>query len=45
MAARFQVDGKMLIDATKPETWRTGERALFGRARPKGWGVRLQDFL
>jgi 2,5-furandicarboxylate decarboxylase 1 len=40
-----RVGGKMLIDATKPATWRTTERALFGRARPKGWGARLQDFL
>ena len=40
-----RVGGKMLIDATKPATWRTKDRALFGRARPKGWGVRLQDFL
>ena len=40
-----RVGGKMLIDATKPATWRMKDRALFGRARPKGWGVRLQDFL
>ncbi|MBI2203939.1 MAG: UbiD family decarboxylase [Candidatus Rokubacteria bacterium] len=40
-----RVGGKMLIDATKPATWRTDERALFERARPKGWGVRLDDFL
>ncbi len=40
-----RVGGKMLIDATKPATWRIRDRALFGRARPRGWGARLQDFL
>jgi 2,5-furandicarboxylate decarboxylase 1 len=40
-----RVGGKMLIDATKPATWRTEERALFARARPRGHGARLEDFL
>ena len=40
-----RVGGKMLIDATKPATWRAEERRNFDRARPKGWGVRLEDFL
>lgn len=40
-----RVGGKMLIDATKPATWRATERALFERARPRGWGIRLDDFL
>ncbi|HXH81913.1 MAG TPA: UbiD family decarboxylase [Candidatus Tectomicrobia bacterium] len=40
-----RVGGKMLIDATKPATWRASERELFARARPRGWGVRLEDFL
>lgn len=40
-----RVGGKMLIDATKPATWRTTERALFTRARPRGWGARLEDFI
>ena len=40
-----RVGGKMLIDATKPATWRTAERGLFERARPRGWGIRLDDFL
>jgi hypothetical protein len=34
----------MLIDATKPATWRKDERELFRRAVPKGRGVRLEDF-
>lgn len=40
-----RVGGKMLIDATKPATWRKDERELFRRAVPKGRGVRLEDFL
>lgn len=40
-----RIGGKMLIDATKPATWRTEERELFTRARPRGHGARLEDFL
>lgn len=40
-----RVGGKMLIDATKPATWRTAERDAFRRVRPQGWGARLADFL
>jgi 2,5-furandicarboxylate decarboxylase 1 len=40
-----RVGGKMMIDATKPATWRTAERESFRRVRPQGWGVRLEDFL
>ena len=40
-----RVGGKMFIDATKPATWRKQERELWERARPKGWGVRLDDFV
>jgi 2,5-furandicarboxylate decarboxylase 1 len=39
-----RVGGKMMIDATKPATWRP-EREAFRRARPQGSGVRLEDFL
>jgi UbiD family decarboxylase len=38
-----RVGGKMMIDATKPATWRP-EREAFRRVRPRGWGVRLEDF-
>jgi 2,5-furandicarboxylate decarboxylase 1 len=41
-----RVGGKMMIDATKPATWRTAERAQFRRVQPQGWNqVRLEDFL
>jgi 2,5-furandicarboxylate decarboxylase 1 len=41
-----RVGGKMMIDATKPATWRARERAAFRRVQPKGWSqVRLDDFL
>jgi 2,5-furandicarboxylate decarboxylase 1 len=40
-----RVGGKMMIDATKPATWRRAERNAFRRVRPQGWGVRLEDFL
>jgi 2,5-furandicarboxylate decarboxylase 1 len=41
-----RVGGKMMIDATKPATWRASERAAFRRVQPQGWSqVRLDDFL
>lgn len=41
-----RVGGKMMIDATKPATWRTKEREAFRRVQPQGWNqVRLEDFL
>jgi 2,5-furandicarboxylate decarboxylase 1 len=41
-----RVGGKMMIDATKPATWRTKEREQFRRVHPRGSGrVRLEDFL
>jgi 2,5-furandicarboxylate decarboxylase 1 len=40
-----RVGGKMMIDATKPATWRP-ERAAFRRVQPQGTGsARLADFL
>jgi len=39
-----RLGGKMMIDATKPATWRP-EREQFRRAKPQGWGARLADFV
>ena len=46
LATRPRVGSKMLIDATKPPTCATSERAAFERSRPVGFGsVHLEDFL
>jgi 4-hydroxy-3-polyprenylbenzoate decarboxylase len=34
----MRVGGKLIIDATKPPTWRPKERADFTRVRPSGFG-------
>ncbi|MBI4526529.1 MAG: UbiD family decarboxylase [Deltaproteobacteria bacterium] len=45
-ATRPRIGSKMLIDATKPPTCFSAERASFERSRPMGFGgVRLEDFL
>lgn len=34
----MRLGGKMVIDATKPPTWRPKQRAEFTRVKPMGWG-------